>query len=82
MFALRSVIVVLSDPEIIKLFSCSTQLSMNFPQLIKTETLNNIDISLALKLSDVVFILLILVKMSTIVGNLTIMRRKSHAQLS
>ena len=47
MFALRSVIQVLSVPEIIKLFSCSTQLSMNFPQLIKTETLNNIDISLA-----------------------------------
>ena len=82
MFALRSVIVVLSGPEVIKLFSCSTQLSMNFPQFIKTETLNNIDISLALKLSDVVFILLIIVKMTTIVGNFTIMRRKSHAQLS
>ena len=82
MFALRSVILVLSDPEIIKLFSCSTQLSTNFPQLIKTETLNNIDISLALKLSDVVFILLINVKMPTIVGILTIMSRKCHAQLN
>ena len=82
MFALRSVIVVLSDPEIIKLFFCSTQLSTNFLQLIKTETLNNIDISLALKLSDVVFILLINVKMPTIIGILTIMSRKCHAQLS
>ena len=75
MFALRSVIVLLSDPEIIKLFSCSTQLSTNFLQLIKTETLNKIDISLALKLSDVVFVLLINVKMPTIVFYLTCVSR-------
>ena len=45
-----------------KLFSCSTQLSMKFRLLIQTKTF------LAFKLSDVVFIMLINVKISTIVG--------------
>ena len=75
MFALRSVIVVLSGPEIIKLFSCSTQLSMVFPQLIKIEFLKKKSTFLALKLSGVVVILLINVKMPTIVGILTFVSR-------
>ena len=56
-----------SGPEVIKLFSCSTQLSRKFQLLIKTkiQAKNN---CLALSLSDVVFIMLINVKMPTIVG--------------
>ena len=52
-------------PEVIKLFSGSTKLSTKFQLLIKTKTLKNKDF-LALKLSDVVFIMLITVKMPTI----------------
>ena len=44
--------------EVIKLFSCSTQLSTKFQLLIKTK----IPKFLALSLSDVVFIMLINVK--------------------
>ena len=48
-------------PEVIKLFSCSTQLSTKFQLLIKTKILTNIEVSC----SDV-FIMLINVKMPTI----------------
>ena len=34
-----------SGPEVIKLFSCSTQLSMKFQQVMKTEMLKNKDFS-------------------------------------
>ena len=63
----------LDGPKVIKLFSCSTQLSMNFQLLIKTKILTNKEVSLSL--SDVVFIMLINVEMSTIVGILTFMSR-------
>ena len=59
-------------PEVIKLFSCSTHLSMNFQLLIKLEYWQ-IKKFLALGLSGVVFIMLINVKMPTIVGILTFM---------
>ena len=56
-------------PEVIKLFSCSTQLSTKFQLLIKTKIpTSQIKKFLALSLSDVVFIMLITVKMQTIVG--------------
>ena len=48
-------------------FSCSTQLSMKLQLFINTKMLKNIDI-FAFKLSDVVFIMLINVKIPTIVG--------------
>ena len=47
-------------PEVIKLFSCSTQLSKKFHLLIKTKIWTKK--FLALSLSDIVFILLINVK--------------------
>ena len=50
-----------SGSEVIKHFSCSTQLSTKFQLLIKTKIQTN-----ALSLSDVVFIMLINVKMPTI----------------
>ena len=53
-------------------FSWSVQLSMKFYVLIQTKMLKIEDI-FALKLSDVVFILLKNFKMSTIVGILTFM---------
>ena len=58
-------------PEDIELFSCSTHLSTKFQLLIKTEIQTNK--VLASCLSDVVFIMLINVKMPTIVGILTFM---------
>ena len=60
--------------EVTKLFSCSTQLSTKFELLIKLKyrQMKNV---LALSLSDVVFIMLIHVKMLTIVGILTFMNR-------
>ena len=64
-----------TGPEVIKLFSCSTQLSMKFKLLIKTKYLE-LKQFLALSLSDVVFIMLINVKISTIVGILTLMSIK------
>ena len=67
---------ILSDwqpgPEVIKLFSCSTQLSTKFQLLINTKIP-----FLALRLSNVVFIMLINVKMPTIVGILTLTSRKN-----
>ena len=64
--------------KVIKLFSCSTLLSMKFPLLIEIKMLKNniIDLFMALKLSDVVFILLNC-------WHFNIYRQdKSHAQLS
>ena len=58
--------------EVIKLFTCSSQLSMKFQHLIKTKKLN-IKYFSCLQLSDVLFIMLINVKMPTIVGILTFM---------
>ena len=55
-------------PEVIKLFSCSTQLRVKFQLLIKYRQLKKL-------LSDVVFIMLINVKMPTFVGILTFMSR-------
>ena len=59
-----------TGPKVIKLFSCSTQLSMKFQLLIPTN-----EKFIALSLSDVVFIMLINVKMPTIVGILTFVSR-------
>ena len=59
---------------VIKLFSCSTQLSMKLQLLIETQMLET-KIFLASKHTDVVSILLINVKMPTIVGILTFMSR-------
>ena len=59
-------------PEVIKLFSCSTQLSTKFQLLIKTKIPTNKE---NFSLPDVVFIMLINVKMPTIVGILTFMSR-------
>ena len=60
-------------PKIINYFSCSTQLSTKLQLLIKTKILTKK--FLALSLSDVVFIMLINVKMPTVVGILTFIRR-------
>ena len=57
-------------PEVIKLFSCSTQLRVKFQLLIKIKYRQ-----LKKLLSDVVFIMLINVKMPTFVGILTSMSR-------
>ena len=54
-------------PKVIKLFSCSNQPSTKFQLPIKIKISKNKEI-LALCLSDVVFIMLINVKMPTIVG--------------
>ena len=62
-------------PEVIKLFTCSTQLSTKFQLLIKKLKYRQMKKCLALSLSDVIFIMLINVKMSTIVGILTFMSR-------
>ena len=56
-----------SGPEVIKHFSCSTQLSMEFQLLIKTEIPTNKEVSCFQ------FLMLIYVKMPTIVGILTFM---------
>ena len=63
-------------PDLIQVFSCSTQLSTKFQLLIKTKIQTNEEVScLNLSLSDVVFIMVINVKMPTIVGILTFMSR-------
>ena len=74
---------IILGPEAIKLFSCSTKLSIKFQLLIKTKIMENKAFIFAFKLSDVVFsmpmlkcqqfIMLINVKMPTIVGILTFM---------
>ena len=60
--------------EVIKLFSCSTQLSTKFQLLIKLKC-RQMKKFLAVSLSDDVFIILINIKMPTIVGILTFMSR-------
>ena len=62
---------ICTDTEVIKLFSCSTQLSTKFQLLIKTKIPTNEEVFCKLSLSDVVLIMLINVKMPTIVGILT-----------
>ena len=59
--------------EVIKLFSCSTQLSTKFQLLIKTKILTNKEVSCFKSL-----IMLINVKMQTIVGILTFMSRINY----
>ena len=54
-------------PEVIKLVSCLTQLSMKFQLLVKLKYWQ-MEKFLALSLSDVVFVMLINVKMPTMVG--------------
>ena len=61
-------------PEVIKLFSCSTQLIIKFQLLIKTKIPTN-EKFLALNFLDVVFIMLINVKVPTIVCIFTFMSR-------
>ena len=68
-------IILCPGPAVIKLFSCSTQLSTKFQLLIKTKILTTEEVIFALSLSDVVFIMLIDVKMPTFVGILTFMSR-------
>ena len=63
-----------SCPKVINLFSCSTQLRTNFQMLVKLKY-QQMKKFLALSLSDIVFIMLINVKMPTIVGILTFMNR-------
>ena len=63
-----------SGPEVIKLPSCSTQLSTKFRLLIKAKIPTNEEVS-CFKSLIVVFIMLINVKMPTIVGILTFMSR-------
>ena len=62
------------DSKVKKLFSCSTQLSMEFQMLIKLKY-RQMKKFFAFSISDVVFIMLINVKMPTIVGILTFMSR-------
>ena len=57
-----------SGPKVIKLFSCSTQLSIEFQLHIKTIKKRQMKKFPALRLSDVVFIMLVNVKMPTIVN--------------
>ena len=61
-----------TKPRGCKTFSCSTQLSMKFKLLIKLNC-RKLKTVLDFKFSDVVFIMLINVKMPTIVGILTFM---------
>ena len=62
-----------NGPDIKNLFSCSTQLRAKFQLLIKTKIQTTEEVSFSL--SDVVFIMLINVKMPTIVGTLTFISR-------
>ena len=57
-----------SGPEVIELFSCSTQL--NFSKKLKYRQMKKF---LALGLSDVVFIMLVNIEMPTIIGISTFM---------
>ena len=61
----------ISGPEVIKLFSCSTQLSMKFILLINVKMPTIVGISIFISMINTEFILLINAKMSTIVGILT-----------
>ena len=71
-----------SGPEVIKLFSCSTQLSTKFQFPIK-QKYRKVKKLLALSLSDVVFIMLINVNIYEHDNILTFMsKNKFRAQLS
>ena len=59
----------------IKLFSCSTQLSMKFQVLMKPKMLKSTDFSCFQTLRYCIYIMLINVKMSIIVDILTFMRK-------
>ena len=61
-----------SGPQVIKLYSCSTQLSTKFQLLIKTKY-RQMKKFIILSLSDVVFIMLINVKMPTIMSRINFM---------
>ena len=61
-----------NGPEVIKLFSSSTEHEISTAQKLKYQKVKKF---LALSLSDVVFIMLINVKMPTMVGILTFMSR-------
>ena len=61
-------------PEVIKLFSCSTQRSPKFQLLINTKIPTHTEVS-CYNLSDIVFIMLINVKMPKICGILKFMSR-------
>ena len=63
-----------TGPEVMKLFTCSIQLSMKFIMLINLKCLK-IKTFLAFRRSDVVFIMLINIKLPTIVGILTFISR-------
>ena len=67
--------------EVNKLFSCSTQLCMVFKLVIKLKC-RKLKAFLAFKLSDVVFIKPINVKLPTIVGILALNSMLNYAQLS
>ena len=73
---LPSLIIMVARPglEFKNFFSCSTQLSMKFQLVIKLKY-QQMKKCLVLSLSDVVFIMLINVKMPTIVGILTFMSK-------
>ena len=75
----RTFLASMPDPEVIKLFSRSTQMSTKFQLLIKTKIPTNKEVtsfkSLRCCIYPAHFILLINVKMPTIVGILTFMSR-------
>ena len=64
-----------SVPEVIKLFSCSAQLSTKFQLLTKIKIPTNKEVSSFKSLVDIVFIMLLNVKLPTIVGSLTFISR-------
>ena len=68
-------------PEVIILFLIVIQLSINFQSYIKAKMVKT-QIVLALKLSDVVFILLIIVKTPTNIGISIYEQYKCHTQFS
>ena len=72
--AVKQLAAISTGPEFTKLFSCSTQMSMKFELLIKLKY-RQMKKVLDLSLTDVVFIMLINVKMPTIVGILTFISR-------
>ena len=64
-------------PEVIKLFSCSTQLSMKILVLISMKTIKKFSFFLDSDNAKMLFFPLINVKMPTIVGILTFMSGKN-----
>ena len=64
-------------PEVIKLFSCSTQLSMKFKNVLKYKNIKKFGIFKAQLSLKILFSPLIHVKIPTIVGILTFMSGES-----